>query len=134
MTHGSLPARQQVETAQAVFGPRDYAEIESLDFNSTGYELHPLTDEVVAQARQRIEDLEIAVRQAAEMHARAIDELLQHCIVQADDLTELRRQLFQMYRQGLITKAEVRKRGELDPAEFHEEMHRLGRETRSLAG
>ena len=55
----------------------------------------------------------------AQMYQRAIDELLV-CRGTLDLSLTHRDVLLDLYDEGLITKVECRRRGDMDPAEFHE--------------
>ena len=64
----------------------------------------------------------------AEQLERAIDALLECKLVgKAGDLAAKRGALFDLYDAGIVTKAQVRRRGLLEPAQFHEELrsHRM---------
>lgn len=60
----------------------------------------------------------------AERLELAIDMLLESKLSggQADDVVVTRSILFELYDRGILTRDQVRRRGDLDPADFYEEL------------
>ena len=53
---------------------------------------------------------------------RVVDTLLCYRLGDRDDRATRLDVLFELYEDGLLTKGEVRRRGNLEPAEFHDEL------------
>jgi hypothetical protein len=77
-------------------------------------------EEIIAWAR---EGQQVRAEMLSERLDLAIDELLSARLQgREDDLNAKRQVLFYLYEREILTRGQVRARGELDAAEFYEEL------------
>jgi hypothetical protein len=66
---------------------------------------------------------DVLIEMLKERFERVVDALVQYKIGSRNDRLSLLDALFDLYDEGLLTKGEVRHRGELDPESFYNELH-----------
>ena len=78
------------------------------------------------------ESQEVLLEQLRDRFDRVVDAFVQYRLGANDQRSALLGVLFDLYDEGLLTKAEVRERAQLEPEDFYDELraHRLRRSNR----
>lgn len=74
---------------------------------------------------------DILLEQLRDRFERAIDALLRYRLGSSYERSALLQVLFDLYDEGLLTKAEVRRRGRIEPEDFYDELRAYRRRSSS---
>ena len=89
-------------------------------------ELYPETDPAsneVNLASLVNQSQDVLLKELRERFERLVDVFVRYRLGANDDRSALLEVLFDLYEVGLLSKAEVRRRGRIEPEDFYDELH-----------
>lgn len=89
-------------------------------------ELYPETDSAsneVDLASLVRQSQDVLLKDLREQYERLVDAFVRYRLGSNDERSALLEVLFELHDEGLLSKAEVRRRGRIEPEDYYDELH-----------